>query len=391
MHVSDHFTFLRDAYFFKDLSDEELRRIEGFCKEDRFGPGEVIFRENSPAERFFIVLDGMVEVWKDYSAPHPDLLAVHGQGHLFGEMALIDDLPRSATVVAKTETRVLYLFRQEFERILHENVSISMSILKSLSAMVRKSNESFVEDLRRQNRELETAYLELKSAQQELLQAERFSNLGKFSSMILHDIRNPISIVKGYGELLQMFADDSAKVREYATNVVRESERLNRIASEFLDYSRGEIRLDMQIVSVDQVIERMIECVGESLASRHIEVVINNSIHEPVLLDQERIVRVLINLVDNARKAMRRGGTLTITVERQESLAKISVADTGEGMTEGTRERIFEPFYSSSEDGGTGLGMVIVKNVVEAHRGTLQVESEEGRGTTVTITLPLRS
>ncbi len=389
--MSDYFTFLRDAYFFKDLSDEELRRIEGFCKEDRFGPGEVIFRENSPAERFFIVLDGMVEVWKDYSAPHPDLLAVHGQGHLFGEMALIDDLPRSATVVAKTETRVLYLFRQEFERILHENASISMSILRSLSAMVRKSNESFVEDLRRQNRELETAYLELKSAQQELLQAERFSNLGKFSSMILHDIRNPISIVKSYGEMLQMFADDTEKVRGYATNVIRESERLNRIASEFLDYSRGEIRLDMQIASVDQVIEQVIECVGESLASRHIEVVVNNSIHEPVLLDQERIVRVLVNLVDNARKAMRRGGTLTITVERLESLAKISVADTGEGMTEGTRERMFEPFYSSSEDGGTGLGMVIVKNVVEAHRGTLQVESEEGRGTTVTITLPLRS
>ncbi|MCK4515434.1 MAG: HAMP domain-containing histidine kinase, partial [Spirochaetaceae bacterium] len=179
--------------------------------------------------------------------------------------------------------------------------------------------------------------------------------------------------------------------REYAANVVRESERLNRIASEFLDYSRGEIRLDMQIVSVDQLIQRVIESVGESLASRHIEVVIKNSIHEPVLLDQERILRVLINLVDNARKAMRRGGTLTITVEREESRAKLSVADTGEGMTQGTRERIFEPFYSSSEDGGTGLGMVIVKNVVEAHRGTLEVESEEGRGTTVTITLPLRS
>jgi len=389
--VNDYFTFLRDAYFFKDLSDDELRRIEGFCKEDRFGPGEVIFRENSPAERFFIVLDGMVEVWKDYSAPHPDLLAVHGQGHLFGEMALIDDLPRSATVVAKTETRVLYLFRQEFERILHENASISMSILRSLSAMVRKSNESFVEDLRRQNRELETAYQELKSTQQELLQAERFSNLGKFSSLILHDIRNPISIVKGYGEMLQLFADDGGKVREYAANVIRESERLNRIASELLDYSRGEIRLDVQIASLDQLIGQVIESVRDSLASRKIEVVIDNDIHEPILLDQERILRVLINLVDNARKAMRRGGTLTITARRQESFAKISVVDTGEGMTKGTRERIFEPFYSSSKDGGTGLGMVIVKNVVEAHRGTLEVESEEGRGTTVTITLPLRS
>lgn len=389
--MSDHFTFLREVYFFKDLSDEEIRRIEAFCKEDRFGPGELIFRENSPAERFFIILDGMVEVWKDYSAPHPDLLAVHGQGHLFGEMALIDDLPRSATVVAKTETRVLYLFRQEFDRILHENASVSMSILRSLSAMVRKSNENFVEDLRRQNRELETAYQELKSTQEELLRAERFSNLGKFSSMILHDIRNPISIVKGYGEMLQLFASDTEKVREYAANVVREAERLNRIAGEFLDYSRGEIRIDIQIASVDQLIQQAMDAVGERLAARHIEVVINNSIHEPVLLDQERIVRVLINLIDNARKAMRRGGTLTLTAERKDALAILSVADTGEGMSQATRDRIFEPFYSSSKDGGTGLGMVIVKNVVEAHGGTLEVTSEEGKGTTVTMTLPLRS
>ena len=209
--------------------------------------------------------------------------------------------------------------------------------------------------------------------------------------MILHDIRNPISIVKGYGEMLQLFADDGIKVREYAANVVRESERLNRIASELLDYSRGEIRLDVQIASLDQLIGQVIESVRDSLASRKIEVVIDNDIHDPILLDQERILRVLINLVDNARKAMGRGGTLTITARRQESFAKVSVVDTGEGMTKGTRERIFEPFYSSSKDGGTGLGMVIVKNVVEAHRGTLEVESEEGRGTTVTITLPLRS
>jgi signal transduction histidine kinase len=389
--MSDYFTFLRDAYFFKDLSDDELRKIEAYCKEDSFTPGEVIFRENAPAERFFIVLDGMVEVWKDYAAPRPDLLAVHGQGHLFGEMALIDDLPRSATVVAKTATRVLYLFRQEFDRILHENASVSMSILRSLSAMVRKSNESFVEDLRRQNRELETAYEEVKSTQQELLRAERYSNLGKFSSMILHDIRNPISIVKGYGEMLQLFSADSDKVREYAANVVREAERLNRIASELLDYSRGEIRLDMQIASIDQIFEQVAESFGESLASRHIELVVENSIHDPVVLDQERILRVLVNVADNARKAMRSGGTLTITAVREESLARIAVADTGEGMTEKTLERMFEPFYSSSEDGGTGLGMVIVKNVVEAHRGTLEVMSEQGRGTTVTITLPLRS
>lgn len=389
--MSDYFAFLRDVYFFKDLADEDIGRIEEFCKEDHFAPGQVLFRENSPAERFFIVLDGMVEVWKDYASPHPDLLAVHGQGHLFGEMALIDDLPRSATVVAKTDTRVLYLFRREFDRILHENPSVAMSILRSLSAMVRKSNESFVEDLRKQNRELERAYRELKRTQQELIRAERFSNLGKLSSMILHDIRNPISIVKGYGEMLQLFSEKPEKVREYATNVVRETERLNRIASELLDYSRGEIRLDVQVVSLDQLLSRLMENVGAALESRKISMEIHNEIHEPVLLDQERMLRVMINLVDNARKAMRRGGSLRVSAERSGQLARIVVADTGVGMSPDVLERVFEPFYSESEQGGTGLGMVIVKNVIEAHRGSLEIESNEGSGTTVRISLPLRS
>lgn len=389
--VSEHFPFLRDVYFFKDLSDEEIRHVDQYCKEDEFVPGQVIFRENAAAERFFIVLAGTVEVWKDYDAPDADLLAVHGEGHLFGEMALIDDLPRSATVVAKTRTRVLYLFRDEFERVLRENPSVSMSILRSLSAMVRKSNESFVDDLRRQNRELESAYHELKATQQELLRAERFSNLGKFSSMILHDIRNPISIVKGYGEMIQLYAGDGEKVREYASNVVREAERLNYLASELLDYSRGEIRLDMQIVSLDQLLQRVVESMGDRLSSRGIQVVLENDIHEPLLLDEQRIIRALINITDNARKAMRGGGTLSLRARRVDSSAEITVADTGEGMPAAVREHMFEPFYSSSQDGGTGLGMVIVKNVVEAHRGTLDVESELGKGTTVTLRLPLRS
>ncbi|MFW5783958.1 MAG: cyclic nucleotide-binding domain-containing protein, partial [Spirochaetota bacterium] len=137
--MGEYFGFLRDVYFFNDLSDDEVQSIESLCKRDRFERGQIIFRENAPAERFFIVLDGMVEVWKDYASPSPDLLAVHGRGHLFGEMALIDDLPRSATVVAKTDTQVLYLFREEFDRVLRENTGVALSILRSLSAMVRKS------------------------------------------------------------------------------------------------------------------------------------------------------------------------------------------------------------------------------------------------------------
>ena len=388
--VGDYFGFLRDVYFFKDLSDDEVRNIESLCKQDEFQRGQIIFRENAPAERFFIVTDGMVEVWKDYASPSPDLLAVHGQGHLFGEMALIDDLPRSATVVAKTDTRVLYLFRGEFDRVLRENPPVALSILRSLSAMVRKSNESFVEDLRRRNAELEQAYRELQAAQAELLRTERLSTLGKMSSMILHDIRNPISILRGFGEMIQLVADDPEKVRSYAASTVREADRLNQLANELLDYSRGEIRLEVGVVPLATLFNRVVESMHERLSARGVTIDVQNEVDEPVILDEERMLRVLVNLCDNARKAMSRGDSLVLRAGSDGSDLVLTVQDSGRGMEEAVVAHIFEPFYSSSPDGGTGLGMVIVKSVVEAHGGTITVDSEPGEGTAVTLRLPLR-
>ncbi|MFW6292766.1 MAG: ATP-binding protein [Spirochaetota bacterium] len=388
--MGDYFGFLRDVYFFKDLSDDEVRNIEALCKQDEFQPGQIIFRENAPAERFFIVTDGMVEVWKDYASPSPDLLAVHGQGHLFGEMALIDDLPRSATVVAKTDTRVLYLFRGEFDRVLRENPPVALSILRSLSAMVRKSNESFVEDLRRRNAELERAYRDLQAAQAELLRTERLSTLGKMSSMILHDIRNPISILRGFGEMIQLVADDPEKVRSYAASTVREADRLNQLANELLDYSRGEIRLEVRVVPLATLFTRVAESMHERLSARGVTIDVQNEVDEPVILDEERMLRVLVNLCDNARKAMSRGDSLALRAASDGSDLVLTVEDTGRGMEEAVVAHIFEPFYSCSPDGGTGLGMVIVKSVVEAHGGTITVDSEPGEGTTVTLRLPLR-
>ena len=91
----------RRAYLFKGLTDDEIRLVAASCAEEERDSGDVIFVEGSTADRFYIVMEGRVEVWKNYYDPKPDLLAVHGSGRFFGEMALIDELPRSATVVAK--------------------------------------------------------------------------------------------------------------------------------------------------------------------------------------------------------------------------------------------------------------------------------------------------
>jgi signal transduction histidine kinase len=388
--IDKAFKFLRNVYFFRDLSDDEIRKLAEVCKEERFAKGDIIFLEGAKADYFYIVAEGTVEVWKDYYESRPDILALHGKGHLFGEMSLVDELPRSATVVARTGVKVFSIFRNEFLEILRGDSKIALSILKSLSAMVRKSNDHFVDGLRRKNIELQHANEDLKAVQEDLLRAERLSNLGKFSSLIIHDIRNPISILRGYAEMTLLHSADPERVGKYARGALKEIIRMDRLAGELLDYSRGEIRLNLSIVSLHQFFEKLKEGVGDSLDQARMGLVIKNSITGPVILDEERMLRVFINLCDNSRKAMAEGGAITITVDHTESSLIFIVEDTGKGMPRDVLEHIFEPFYSLSHRGGTGLGLVIVKNIIEAHDGSLSVRSKIDYGTTVEIRLPLR-
>ncbi|HOX48128.1 MAG TPA: cyclic nucleotide-binding domain-containing protein [Spirochaetia bacterium] len=389
----DYFEFLRRVYFFKDLADDEIRLVEGSCAEEEYAAGDVLFVEGSTADRFYIVIEGRVEVWKNFYDPKPDLLAVHGPGHFFGEMALVDELPRSATVVAKDPVRVLYLYRDDFRRLIKERSSIALSVMTSISFMVRSSNEVFVDDLRRRNAELERAYADLEKAQAERLRTERLSTLGKFSSLILHDIRNPLSILKGQLQLMEIQADEAPeKARARIKASLAEVARLERLASEFLDYSRGEIRLDMAIARPSSLLFRIEEGLRDRLAERGIACELDAAYDEPVILDEERVARALHNVADNARKAMAaKGGVLRMGSRREGDLLVFEVADSGEGMSPEVLSRVFEPFYSSSGQGGTGLGMLIVKNIVEAHGGSVSLQSAPGEGTRVSLSFPLRA
>lgn len=387
--MSNYNKFLKDVYFFKGLSSQEIEMISDVCHEENYKAKTVIFTEGSKANRFFIVISGEVEVWKDYNKKEPDLLAVHGAGNLFGEMALIDELPRSATVIARTLTHVLYIQREDFQRIVTEKSSIALSIMKSVSSMVRQSNESFVENLRKRNKELEKANKELKETQEELLRIEKLSAIGKFSSLILHDIRNPLSILRGYAELIAMHLDDPRRIKNNIHKIIAEADRINRLANELLDYSRGEIRLTISIVNLKNFIDKVIEVIKDRFSARNIEIKKDISFSGPVLLDKSRLFRVFLNIADNARKAMPNGGEFVIKVYNKNNFIYFDLIDTGMGMSKDVLKKIFEPFFSSSQAGGTGLGMCIVKSIIEAHDGTLSVVSKEGVGTKFHIALPM--
>jgi signal transduction histidine kinase len=379
---------LQSIELFQGLTTEDLQKILKIGQEESFSAGEVIFREGDLAEKFYVILQGKVEVWKNYGLPSQDILAIRGAGDTFGEMALIDELPRSATLKTLEPTLCLVQKKEDFQKLLKENSTITLTLMKSVSAMVRQSNEAFISGLRQKNLKLEKAYQDLQVAQQELIKSERLSTLGKFASMVLHDLRNPISILKGYAEMIVLTPGVDEKISKYSEKIVAEAGRLSRMAGELLDFSRGDIRLNLLPVQLDTFFLTLEENIAPAYEAKELLIKIDNHVQEAIMMDLDRLLRVFINLADNARKAMEKGGTLTISARPEGKTVVFFIEDTGKGMSPEVLEKIFDPFFSQSTQGGTGLGMLVVSNVISAHQGVLRVESQEGLGTKVIIQMP---
>lgn len=383
--------FLKNIYFFHEMPESSLGKIMDLCSEKEYAPESVLFFEDMPGDCFFIVLEGELEIWKRFGQVDGVLLGISGPGQPVGEMALIDDQPRSATVRARTALKALVIQAADFHELMLTDNNMCMTLLRSVTMMVRRSNESHISDLDRQKRELEKAYKELQAVQDELLSRERLSVVGKFSSLILHDIRNPLSAMKSRIALLSMNYGNHEYFAESIEKINGDIVRMEMLAAEFLDYARGNIRINLSTCSLNILFERFLDSISMKAERSNICIKIENSVQIPVLLDEERMLRVLINAGENACKAMPDGGNLTVSAVFQKGMLILTISDTGCGMSGEVLKHIFEPFYTSSPSGGTGLGLIIIKSIVEAHNGSVSVNSAEGKGTTLRITLPVPS
>ncbi len=145
--MNDYADFIKSVYYFNSLSNENIQRILGVCSCEVFHTGRVIFEEGSQGDAFYIIIKGTVEIWKNYDKKDMNLVAIQGPGSFFGEMAIIDSLPRSATVKAIEEVHTLVISRQNFLKIVEENSSIALAIMRSMSSVLRSSTEKLFTNL----------------------------------------------------------------------------------------------------------------------------------------------------------------------------------------------------------------------------------------------------
>ncbi len=409
--MDNYYQFLRDVYFFETLSETDILKILNVCREEQFDAGDVIFPEGSIGDRCFIILEGNVEIWKDYSSSQKDLLAVYSPRQLFGELALIDHFPRSATVTAQTPVRLLSIRRDDFSRVISKSASISFSIMKSVSAMIRERTDTFVTELRENKLCLEKLYAQLKKETEDrklleaqLLQSQKMESIGTLAGGIAHDFNNILFPIMGYAEMSLNALPPESSARKNMMEILKAADRARELVGQILTFSR-QSRQERKPLRIDPIIRETVKLLRATLPPN---IVIRQNIAEEcpcVIADPSQIHQILMNLCTNAYHAMEdRGGILTVGLkpicigekDRKPSpdmfpgkYLKLTVSDTGCGMTREVMGRIFDPYFTTKETGkGTGLGLSIVHGIVKTHEGHISVYSQPGKGTVFEICLP---
>lgn len=245
---------------------------------------------------------------------------------------------------------------------------------------------------------------ELKKLQEQLLHAQKMEALGTFSGGIAHDFNNILTAIMGFGSLMQMNVKGDDPLRPYLKEILAAVERATNLTQGLLTFSRKQI-ISPRSININEIIKRvqkmLSRIIGEDIELR----TILTDKDLTVKADVGQMEQVLMNLATNARDAMPDGGVLIIetelvkldeeymkthAVERPGMYALISVTDTGTGMDEKTKERIFEPYFTTKDTGkGTGLGLSMVYGIIRQHDGYINCYSELGKGTTFKIYLPL--
>ena len=370
---------------FPGIKPNEIEELIAFSKVRAYPPGAVLCRENAVEDRFYMILEGEVEVTKVINNSETRLLKTLTAGDFFGEMALIHNAPRAATVSARSALTTLELDKSAFDRVLHNSSSIAMAMVSEISNRLRSNDQLAVDDLRMRASELAEAYQKL--AEQELARREFLTN-------IAHELRTPLQVASGYLQMLQKGIMTGDQLTTGIETVARNVHQITTLVNDILFLQEMDLVLpEFQKVDMNDVARSVMGIYEEKASERGVALRFRpNSSLPPVPGDFKSLERALMALMDNAIKFSPKGGDVEISVTVQDSLVKTAVTDHGIGIPKENLPRIFDRFYhlEKHEDNlfsGIGLGLAVTRQVIEQHNGKLEVDSEPGKGTTFTMSI----
>ncbi len=347
--------------------------------------GAILFEEGAPGDAIYIVRSGVLAAVKG-DLSDPILLSYNGVGQVIGEMALLEDRPRSVSIVALAHSELVRIDARDFQATLDGYPSLALGLFKALSARLRLADKtrtiaSVVE------RELQERLLQLAKEKECLEVLQNYQS--EFRDLLVHDLRNPLgSIFLGLETLRAEMTPTQLESKQNVLQAVDLAlERLDRLTGDLLDAARmdaGMLVLNRETISLPDLIRRL--HIQASVLAERKAICINNQISEnlpPISVDVGVIERVVVNLLDNAIKYAPAGGDITISAGVDGEQIWLSVSDKGAGIPEAQWYQVFESFtqLEASQSPlrvGHGMGLRFCHLALEAHGGRIWVERSEG-------------
>ena len=239
------------------------------------------------------------------------------------------------------------------------------------------------------NKELADINARLQTTQAQLVQSEKLASVGQLTAGIVHDVKNPLAVIKGLAEELHEEVGIDPSTRAQLATIRDSAGRASNIVTDLLKFARQSTP-EMQRRDMRETVQSSLRLTEYLTRKGKVEAIVDLP-DQPVMVtyDAQQIEQVLINLFNNAVQAMEHGGSLRINLSRAKGVIAIAVQDTGMGIPKQNITRIFDPFFTTKPEGeGTGLGLSVSFGIISRHGGTIEVESELGWGTTFTVLLP---
>ena len=360
---------LEQSRLFSELTAAELAAVRECSVQEEFPAEHQIFREGDAGDGVYIVVDGQVQISAVVGENARRVLSRIGPGDFFGELAVLDNEPRSATATTDLPTKIYFIPRESLHKLLERFPRLAVSLVREFSLRMRDFNRQYI---------------------QEVLQAERLTLVGRFARSIVHDFKNPLNIISLAAELVNM-EKASPEMRATASARIRKQvDRLNVMIGELLEFTRGPQKaVVLERVNYAGFIRELIEELQPDLADKRVKLVLRG---EPsaveIPLDAKRLHHVFTNLAHNAVDAMPGGGEIFLSFELRPGEVITELEDTGPGIAPDILPRLFEAFATFGKAKGTGLGLSICRRVIEDHGGWIRARSEPGRGAIFVFGLP---
>jgi len=373
---------------FPGIQENIARKMIQSGSINEYQDNTTLCHEGSFEDVFYILLDGEVEVTKLINESEVHLLKHLQPGDFFGEMGIIHDAPRAASIRTTVPTRVLEIQKSDFNELLENSSIISRAMILEVSQRLRENDEMAIEDLRLKAKELANAYQQL--AELEFARRE-------FLTTIAHELRTPLMAANGFMQIIRMGKLQGETLYSALETVSKNIEDIMTLTNDILFLQEMDLILpEFQLTMLSEVIVNVVEEFQKKAEKNKIGIrlVIAPGLPE-VKADANSLERALGAILDNAIKFSPDGGNVLITAGRtNDGWVGISIQDEGLGIAPDVLPRIYDRFFHVDQIDehlfrGVGLGLSIARQVIEQHGGRIEVESKPDKGTNFTIYLKI--